>query len=253
MTASPTALAGTAVLLRRTLRHAVRDPAPALTAILVPAVIALVSVTVFGGALGSGGAYVDYVTPGLLVLAAGCALAPTVSAVRADVSTGVLDRLTVMDVPRGCAPAGHVIVAVLRCLVSCAALLALAFALGFAPGAGALDWLGVLGVLALLGCAGGWLAVAAGLAARSARAAGLAALAPAVLPFLSSAFVPVATMGAGVRQFAGYQPLTPVTETLRGLLAGSPCGADAFAAVAWCAGLALAGCAGAVLGSARRP
>jgi ABC-2 type transport system permease protein len=61
-----------------------------------------------------------------------------------------------------------------------------------------------------------------------------------LLPFLGSAFVPAATMPIVLRQFATYQPFTPVTETVRGLLTGTAIGHNAIAAVAWSIGIALA-------------
>jgi ABC-2 type transport system permease protein len=62
-----------------------------------------------------------------------------------------------------------------------------------------------------------------------------------MLPFVSSAIVPADKMGPGVRQFAEYQPFTPIIESVRGFLAGNPAGGTTAAALAWCAGFAVVG------------
>ncbi len=129
----------------------------------------------------------------------------------------------------------------LRSLVAIAAIIGVAFGLGFRPEASFLDWLGAIGLIVLVGFAASWITVALGLVAKTPESAGMATVPLILLPFLSSAIVPVAKMGAGVRQFAEYQPFTPIIETLRGLLAGAPSASKAITAVAWCAGIALAG------------
>ncbi|MET9608860.1 ABC transporter permease [Streptomyces sp. NPDC006512] len=246
MSTVPTSLADSAIMLRRNLRHTARNPVVMFNAVLFPIAIMLMFVKVFGGAFSVGEDYVDYATPGLLVMAVSHGLVATATAVNDDMTKGVINRLKVMDVSRGSVLTGHVVVTTVRCLVSCAAILGLAFAMGFAPSASALDWLAVFGVIVLVSFAAGWLTVALGLAAKTAESAGLATVPLIMLPFLSSALVPAATMGAGVRQFAEYQPFTPVVETLRGLLLGGVSSGDVIAAVAWCAGLALLGYAWAV-------
>jgi ABC-2 type transport system permease protein len=136
---------------------------------------------------------------------------------------------------------GHVVASVLTNLVAIAALVGVAFLLGFDSSAGLLDWLGAVGIVVLLATAAGWFTVALGLAAKSPETAGLAAVPLVLLPFFSSAIVPAEKMGAGLRQFAEYQPFTPIIETLRGLLNGAPSGTDAVVAIAWCVGIALVG------------
>ncbi|OIJ64443.1 ABC transporter permease [Streptomyces mangrovisoli] len=241
MSGFSTALADSTIMLRRNLKHSLRNPLVIFNAVLFPLVMMLMFVKVFGGAFSVGEDYVDYATPGLLVMAVSYGLGSTATAVNDDMTKGIINRFKAMDVSRGAVLTGHVVVTAVRCLVADAAIVALAFALGFDPAAGALGWLGVFGLLVLLTVAAAWLTVAMGLAAKTAESAGLATVPLIMLPFLSSAFVPADTMGAGVRQFAEYQPFTPVIETLRGLLAGDPSRGDAIAAVAWCAGLALVG------------
>ncbi|MFE1327376.1 ABC transporter permease [Streptomyces sp. NPDC058735] len=228
-------------MLRRNLKHAVRNPVAVFNGVLFPIVIMLMFVKVFGGAFSVGDDYVDYATPGLLVMAVSYGLGATATAVNSDMTKGIINRFKVMDVSRGSVLTGHVVVTTLRCLVACAAIIGVAFAMGFDPSASALDWLGAIGVVLLLSFAAGWLTVALGLAAKTAESAGLASVPLIMLPFLSSAFVPADTMGVGVRQFAEYQPFTPIIETLRGLLVGTPSSGDAIAAVAWCVGFTVLG------------
>jgi ABC-2 type transport system permease protein len=146
-----------------------------------------------------------------------------------------------MDVSRGAVMTGHVVVTMLRSLISIAAIIGVAFALGFRPSASSLDWLAVIGIIVAACFATSWLTVAVGLAAKTPQSAGLAIVPLILLPFFSSAIVPAAKMGAGVRQFAEYQPFTPIIESLRGLLAGTPSAGYAIAALAWCAGIGIVG------------
>lgn len=246
MSTFSTSLGDAAIMLRRNVRHTLRNPLTVFNAVLLPIVIMFMFVKVLGGGFAVEGDYIDYATPGLLVMAVSYGLGATATSVNDDMTKGVINRFKTMDVSRGAVLTGHVVVTTLRCLTACAAVVGTAFAMGFDPEAGVLDWLGVVGLLVLLGFAAGWLTIALGLAAKTVESAGLATVPLIMLPFLSSAFVPADTMGAGVRQFAEYQPFTPINETLRGLLAGDPSGGDAIAAVGWCAGLALVGYAWAV-------
>ncbi|MFF4911030.1 ABC transporter permease [Streptomyces sp. NPDC001260] len=241
MSAVAMPLADSAIMLRRNVKHTLRNPTTVFNAVLFPIVIMLMFVKVFGGAFAVGEKYIDYATPGLLVMAVSYGLGATATSVNDDMTKGIINRFKTMDVSRGSVLTGHVIVTTVRCLVAEAALVGVAFALGFDPGAGALDWLGAIGLLVLLSFGAGWLTVAMGLAAKSVETAGLGTVPLIMLPFLSSAFVPADSMGAGVKQFAEYQPFTPIIETLRGLLAGHASGGHAAAAVAWCVGFTVLG------------
>jgi ABC-2 type transport system permease protein len=136
---------------------------------------------------------------------------------------------------------GHVVASLLTNLIAIAALIGVAFLLGFSPAASFVDWLGVVGMVVLLGFAAGWLTIALGMAAKSPETAGLASVPLVMLPFFSSAIVPADKMGPGLREFAEYQPFTPVIETMRGLLNGTPDAGTAITAIAWCVGIALVG------------
>jgi ABC-2 type transport system permease protein len=229
------------VMLRRNLKHVARNPTSVFNAVLMPVVVMLMFVYLLGGAFSVGVDYVDYATPGMLLLAVCYGLGAVATSVNSDMTKGVINRFKVMDVSRGAVLAGHVVASVLTNLVAVGAIVGVAFLLGFRPAASPLDWLGVLGLVVLLAVAAGWFTVALGLFAKSPETAGLAAVPLVMLPFFSSAIVPAAKMGPGVREFAQYQPFTPIIETLRGLLDGAPAAGDAIAAVAWCVGIGLVG------------
>ncbi|WP_433824479.1 ABC transporter permease [Actinoplanes sp. CA-015351] len=229
------------VMLRRDFKHLTRNPTSLFNAVLMPIVMMLMFVYVFGDAFNVGVDYIDYATPGLILLAVCYGLGATATSVNVDMTKGIINRFKAMDVSRGAVLNGHVVASVLTNLIAIAALVAVAFLLGFDPSASALDWLGVLGVVLLLGVATSWLTVALGLAAKSPETAGLASVPLVMLPFFSSAIVPAELMGAGVRQFAEYQPFTPIIESLRGFLNGTPDTGALMAAVAWCIGIALVG------------
>jgi ABC-2 type transport system permease protein len=230
-----------AVMLRRNFKHLARNPTSVFNAVLMPIVIMLMFVYMLGDAFDVGVRYVDYATPGLMLLAICYGLGATATAVNSDMTKGIINRFKVMDVSRGAVLTGHVVAGVLTNLIAIAALVGVAFLLGFSPSASFLDWLGVAGVVVLLAVAAGWLTVALGLFAKSPETAGMAAVPLIMLPFFSSAIAPAEKMGPGLRQFAEYQPFTPIIETVRGLLNGTPSTGYAIAAVAWCAGIALAG------------
>jgi ABC-2 type transport system permease protein len=230
-----------AVMLRRNFRHITRNPTSVFNAVLMPIVMMLMFVYVFGDAFDVGVDYIDYATPGLMLLAVCYGLGAVATSVNSDMTKGIINRFKVMDVSRGAVLNGHVIASVVTNAIAITALVGVAFLLGFDPAAGLLDWLGVAGMIVLLGFAAGWITVALGLAAKSPETAGMAAVPLVMLPFFSSAIVPAEKMGQGVRQFAEYQPFTPIIETLRGLLSGAPQTGDLIAAVAWCVGLTIVG------------
>ncbi|ADJ41850.1 ABC transporter [Amycolatopsis mediterranei S699] len=229
------------VMLRRNFKHIARNPVSVFNAVLMPIVIMLMFVYMFGDAFSVGVDYVDYATPGLMLLAVCYGLGATATAVNSDMTKGIINRFKVMDVSRGAVLTGHVVASVLTNLVAIAALLGVAFLLGFEPAANLLDWLGALGVVMLLGFATGWLTIALGLAAKTPETAGLASVPLVMLPFFSSAIVPADKMGPGLKQFAEYQPFTPIIETLRGLLNGSPATGTLLVALGWCVGIAVVG------------
>ncbi|HEY0531005.1 MAG TPA: ABC transporter permease [Actinoplanes sp.] len=230
-----------AIMLRRNFKHTIRNPISVFNAILFPVILMLMFVYVLGDAFSVGEHYVDYATPGMILLAICYGLSATAVGANSDMTKGIINRFKVMDVSRGAVLTGQVIASMVNNVIAVAAIVGTAYALGFRPSAGLLDWLGVAGLVLLLGFAIGWFTVALGLFAKSPETAGLGVVPLIMLPFFSSAIVPADKMGAGVKQFAEYQPFTPIIETFRGLLAGAPHTGDVIAALAWCAGIAIVG------------
>ena len=229
------------IMLRRNFKHTVRNPVTVFNAVLLPVVIMLMFVYMLGNAFSVGVKYIDYATPGMILLAVSYGLGATATEVNDDMTKGIINRFRVMDVSRGAVLTGHVVVTMLRSLISIAAIIGVAFGLGFTPHASSLDWLAVIGIVVAACFATSWLTVAMGLAAKTPQGAGMATVPLIMLPFFSSAIVPAAKMGQGIRQFAEYQPFTPIIESLRGLLDGTPSAGYAMAALAWCAGIAVVG------------
>ncbi|WP_281939328.1 ABC transporter permease [Micromonospora sp. AKA38] len=228
-------------MLRRNVKHLIRNPTSVFNAVLMPIIIMLMFVYMFGGAFDVGVDYIDYATPGLILLAVCYGLGGTATAVNSDMTKGIINRFKAMDVSRGAVLTGHVVASVLTNMIAIAALVAVALLLGFDPTANVTDWLAVGGVALLLAIAAGWFTVALGLFAKSPETAGMAAVPLVMLPFFSSAIVPADKMGPGLRQFAEYQPFTPIIETIRGLLDSSPDTTDAAIAVSWCVAIAIVG------------
>jgi ABC-2 type transport system permease protein len=222
-----------------------------MTLLLVgmPIVFLLLFVYVFGGQLGAGfngghdsrGAYLDYVMPGILLITVAAAAQGTAITVAMDMTAGIIDRFRTMAIARASVLTGHVIASVIQALFGLAVVLAVALALGFRPTADPVAWLAVIGLLTLFTFALVWLCTALGLAAKTVETASNTPMVLTLLPFLSSGFVPTETMPPGLRQFAEYQPFTPVTEAVRGLLSGTGAGTNAIAAITWSVGIALAG------------
>jgi len=239
-------------MLRRNLKRLQRYPSLTLMLAGMPIVFLLLFVYVFGGQLGHGlsralagghsgrAGYLNYVTPGILLMTVAAAVQGTAIVVAMDMTGGIIDRFRTMAIARSAVLTGHVLASFIQTFLSIGVIVGVAVALGFRPVAGLLAWLGAIGVMALFSLALIWLATALGLAARSVETASNTPMFLTFLPFLGSGFVPASSMPAGLRQFAEYQPFTPTTETLRGLLTGTPIGTNAIVAVAWSIGIALA-------------
>jgi len=248
MTSMSLAMRDTAAMVRRDLRHSVRFPMMAVSGILVPVVFLLLFAGVFGRALHAGigatagsGRYIDYLAPGILVMTAGFSAETTALKVCTDFRQGIIDRFRTMAIARAAVLAGQAVGSLTRAMISAVLVVAVAVGLGFRSSASPVAWIAAVGVFAMLAFALTWLAVAFGLQASTPAGANGLSLLVAILPFVSSAFVPTATMPAGVRWFAQNQPFTPVITALRGLLTGGPIGPSAILAAAWCTGIALAG------------
>jgi ABC-2 type transport system permease protein len=221
----------------RSLRLSARSPDALLTALLLPVMLMVVFVYLFGGAIRIGTAYVEYVAPGVLLLCAVTGASTTAVTVCQDMTGGIIDRFRSLDVPGTSVLAGHVTASLLRNIISTVLVIAVAFGLGFRPHASAAGLAAALGVLLLFVAAVSWLAAAFGLLVSAPEAASGAMFFLMFFCYASSAFVPVSTMPWWLRGFADHQPATPVTETIRGLLLRQPVGAHLGAALAWCGGI----------------
>ncbi len=244
MTTLAYTLSDSRVMLRRNLKHQLRYPSMTLMLVGMPIVFLLLFVYVFGGQLGAGLgphdgrlAYLNYVVPGLLIITVAAAVQGTSIMVAMDMTGGIIDRFRTMAIARASVLTGHVLGSLIQTLGAIAILIGVAFGLGFHSSAGPLDWLAATGMTALFALALIWLAVALGLAAKSVETASNTPMVLILLPFLGSGFVPTTSMPAGLRQFAQYQPFTPVTDTVRGLLSGGVIGDHAMAAIAWSVGI----------------
>jgi ABC-2 type transport system permease protein len=234
------ALADAVTMSGRSLRMARRNVDVLLTSLLLPVLIMLLFVYLFGGAIETGTRYVTYVVPGVLLLSAGFGAASTAVSVTTDMTGGIIDRFRSLDVAGASVLAGHVAASVVRNLASTVLVFGVAFLIGFRPSAGPLDWLAAAGILVLFIMAISWLSAAFGLLARSPEAAGGFTFLVMFLPYPSSAFVPIETMPGWLHGFAENQPVTPIIETMRGLLLGLPVGSSAWKAVAWSLGILVA-------------
>jgi ABC-2 type transport system permease protein len=221
----------------RCTRLSARNIDALVTSLMLPVMLMLMFVYLFGGAIETGGEYVTYVVPGVILLCAGFGSATTAVTVSQDLAGGIIDRFRSMDVGGPSILAGHVAASALRNAVSTLLVFGVAFLIGFRPHAGPLDWLAAVGVLLAFVLAVSSLAAAIGLIAKSPEAANGFTFVIMFLPYASSAFVPVDTMPPAIQGFARHQPITPVIETLRGLLLGTPVGSNPWVALAWCGGI----------------
>lgn len=235
------AVSDSVTMLRRDLRHALRNPNTLVGALVVPILLMLIFVYIFGGAFNVGTRYIDYVVPGIIMMTATYGVSMTAVNVANDMSEGVINRFRTMAISRTSVLTGHVAGSVLRTMLCIGLVLGVALVMGFRPIADFVGWIATIGVIALLVLAITWLSVAFGLAAKTVEAASFATFPLVLLPFVSSAYAPPNTMPSGVRWFTDNQPFTPVIETLRALLTGTPIGNNAIIGVAWCVGLALVG------------
>jgi ABC-2 type transport system permease protein len=236
-------------MLRRNLRRMVRYPAAAAATIFVPVVFLLLFVYVFGDTMGAGLAgaaggrdeYLDFITPGIILITVAGAAQGTAISVSMDMTEGIVNRFRTMSIARASVLTGHVAGNLIQTLAAMAVIVGVALLLGFAPTAGPLEWLAAIGLLSMTALAIIWLAVALGLVTKNVETASNLPLPLMLLPFLGSGFVPTDSMTGGLRWFAEYQPFTPIMDTLRGLLLGTAAGGDAVRAVAWSAAIGLGG------------
>ncbi|NEA47053.1 ABC transporter permease [Streptomyces sp. SID10815] len=244
------AVRDSATMLRRNLKHMARYPSQTLMLIGLPLVFLLLFVYVFGGTMGAGlpgapagdrGDYLTFITPGILVMAVASVSISTAVSVATDMTGGIIDRFRTMAIAKVSVLTGHVLGAMGQTALALATVFGVAFLLGLETAASAMQWLGLVGLLALLSFAMTWFTVALGLVSPNPEVASNWPMIFILLPFVGSGFVPVESMPTGLRWFAEYQPFTPIMNAFRGLLAGSPDGSDVLWAIGWCVVIGLVG------------
>ncbi len=243
------AVRDSATMLRRNLRHLIRYPSMTFYLVGMPVIFLLLFVYVFGGTLGSGlggmsggrEAYIAYVVPGIVLMTIASSGQITAISVAMDMTEGIVARFRTMAIARVSVLTGHVLGSIVKTLIGLVMITGVALLIGFRPNATPVEWLALAGFLTVVSFALVWLTVAMGLAAKNVESASNLPMPLTFLPFLGSGFVPTDSLPGGLRQFAEYQPFTPIIETIRGLLLGAGIGNSMITALAWCAGIALVG------------
>jgi ABC-2 type transport system permease protein len=228
------------VMLGRSMRHIFRSMDTIITVTITPIAMMLLFVYVFGGAIQTGtDNYVNYLLPGILLMAIASGIAYTSYRLFMDMQRGIFERFHSMPIARSAALWGHVLTSLVSNAISVVVIILVALIMGFRSSAGVLSWLAVAGILALFTLALTWIAAIAGLSAKSVDGAGAFSYPLIFLPFISSAFVLTESMPSGVRAFAENQPVTSIVEAIRALLSDQPVGNDIWVALAWCVGIML--------------
>ena len=228
----------TGVMLGRSLKHVTRSVDTIITVTIMPIAFLLLFRYVFGGAINTGTHnYVNYLMPGILLIAIASGISYTGYRLFNDMQSGIFERFHSMPIARSAVLWGHVLTSLVSNAISVIVIIAVGLVMGFRTSAGVLAWLAVTGILALFTLALTWIAIIAGLAASSPDGASAFSYPIVFLPFISSAFVPTTTMPGPVRAFAENQPVTSIVNTIRGLFAQQPVGTDIWAALGWCAGI----------------
>ncbi|SDD52887.1 ABC transporter permease [Auraticoccus monumenti] len=251
---STSVLGDTGVLTGRSLRHVLRSPDTIVTTAITPVALMLLFVYVLGGAIetGQSGSYVNYMLPGILLITIASGIAYTAYRLFLDLQGGIFERFQSMPVARSSVLWAHVLTSLVANLVSLAVVVGVALLMGFRTGASPLAWLAVGGLLGLFTLALTWLAVIAGLAAKSVDGASAFSYPLIFLPFISSAFVPTDSMPGPVAWFAEHQPVTAVVDTIRALFSEQPVGDAIWVALAWLVGVLVLAYTLAILSYRRR-
>lgn len=232
-------LGDTRVLTGRSLTHIMRSPDTIITTAVTPIALMLLFTYVLGGAINTGSdeSYIDYMLPGILLITIASGIAYTAYRLFLDMQGGIFERFQSMPIARSSVLWAHVLTSVVANVVSVAIVIGVALIMGFRTGASVAVWLAVAGILVLFTLALTWLAVVAGLSAKTVDGASAFSYPLIFLPFISSAFVPTDSMPAPVAWFAENQPVTSIVDTIRALFAGQPVGSDIWIALAWTVGI----------------
>ncbi|MDQ0846965.1 ABC transporter permease [Streptomyces sp. V1I6] len=236
-------------MLRRNLKKALRYPSLTVTVVAMPLVMLLLFNYVFGSALGNGisglptgsGDYIDYLAPGIILMAATSGALTTAISVCVDKTEGIVNRFRTMPISHASFLTGHVVGSVIQTMASITLVIGVALLMGFRPSATPVEWVAAIGLLTLLTLALTWISAGIGLVAKNVETASNIPMPLTFLPFVGSAIVPTESMPTGLRWFAEYQPFTPIIETLRGLWLGTGIGSSAVVGLAWCVALSLVG------------
>lgn len=235
-------------MLRRDIQHSLRRFSITLSGLGVPIIMLLLFGYVFGGAIGAGqglvalgSSYINYLASGIIIMTVGSGCSTTALNLCMDLSEGIITRFRTMAISRSSVLTGQVLGSLIRTMITVILVTLVALLMGFRPTANPIAWIAALGLIALFTLAITWMGVAFGLVGKTPAGANSLSLIFTLLAFTSSAFVNPNSMPAGVRWFAEYQPFTPVIDTLRGLLLGTPIGNSAILALAWCVVLTLVG------------
>ncbi|MHB8804249.1 MAG: ABC transporter permease [Coriobacteriia bacterium] len=228
----------TAVLLGRSMRHITRSPDTIITTAITPIAIMLLFVYVFGGAIETDAEnYINYLLPGIMLIAIASGIAYTAVRLFTDMKSGIFERFHSMPIARSSVLWAHVLTSLFANGIAVVIIVLVGVAMGFRTSASPQAWLAVAGILTLFTLALTWIAVIAGLTAKSVDGAGGFSYPLIFLPFISSAFVPTDTMPGAVRFFAEHQPVTSIVNTIQDLFAQRPVGSDITLALAWCLGI----------------
>ncbi|WP_018759643.1 ABC transporter permease [Paenibacillus terrigena] len=226
------------VMLGRSMRHIFRSMDTIFTVCITPIAMMLLFVYVFGGAIQTGtDNYVNYLLPGILLMAIASGVAYVAYRLFLDKQRGIIERFHSMPIARSTVLWGHVLTSVVSNVISIVVIILVALIMGFRSSAGVLSWLAVAGILVLFTLALTWIAAIAGLSAKTVEGASAFSYPLIFLPFISSAFVPTESMPRAVRAFAENQPVTSIVEAIRALLSNQPVGNDIWIALAWCLGI----------------
>jgi ABC-2 type transport system permease protein len=237
---NPRFFADTTIMLKRSLRHILRSPDTIITTAIMPIAFMLLFRYVFSGAIRTGTTnYENYLMPGILLIAIATGISYTAYRLFQDLQGGIFERFHSMPITRSSVLWGHVLTSLIANAVSLVIIIAVALIMGFRSSAGVLPWLAVAGILIVFTLTLTWLALIAGLTAKSTDGASAFSYPLIFLPLISSAFVPTATMPGPVRAFAQNQPVTSIVNTIRDLLAQQPAGNAIWIGLAWCAGILL--------------
>lgn len=228
------------VMLGRSMRHIFRSMDTIITVTIMPIAFMLLFVYVFGGAIQTGtDSYVNYLLPGILLIAIASGISYTAYRLFMDMQRGIFERFHSMPIARSAALWGHVLSSLVSNAISVVVIILVALIMGFRSSAGVLSWLAVFGILALFTLALTWVAAIAGLRAKTVDGAAAFSYPLIFLPFISSAFVPTESMPPVVRAFAENQPVTSIVDAIRALLSRQSVGNDIWVALAWCLGILL--------------